>query len=166
MNRRIEVNPELAPVPVPAGVFHELCAHAVESAPEEECCGLIVGNALERYLRVVRCTNEMGALHEKDPERYPRDARSAFYMSQRDLESASRSADERGERITAVYHSHVGAGAYLSPMDLAFAEHAFFPFPDADQIVVTVFERTARDIAVFRRTEHGFMGHRGEPGDS
>jgi proteasome lid subunit RPN8/RPN11 len=166
VNRRIDVNPELAPVPVPLQVFHELCAHAVEAAPEEECCGLIVGNALERYLRVVRCANEMGALHKKDPKRYPRDAHSAFYMSHRDMETASASAQERGERITAVYHSHVGAGAYLSSLDLAFAEHAFFPFPDADQIVVTVFERTARDIAVFRRSGQGFAGHRGEPSGS
>ena len=166
MSRRIEVNPDLAPVRVPERVFHELCQHAVQAAPEEECCGLIVGNALERYLRVVRCANEMGAMHEKDPERYPRDARSAFYMSPGDLEKASHEAEERGERITAVYHSHIGAGAYLSAMDLAYAEHALFPFPDADQIVVTVVERTARDMAVFRRTAQGFVGHRIERVDS
>ena len=81
-------------------------------------------------------------------------------MSPTDIEKVSQEADERGERITAVYHSHIGAGAYLSEMDLAYAEHAFFPFPDADQIVVTVIERTARDIAVFRRSERGFEGHR------
>jgi proteasome lid subunit RPN8/RPN11 len=166
VNRRIDVNLELEPVPVPAQVFHELCAHAVQSAPEEECCGLIIGNALERYRRVVRCTNEMGALHNKDPQQFPRDARSAFYMSHKDLETATHSADECGETITAVYHSHVGAGAYLSPMDLAFAEHAFFPFPNADQIVVTVFERTAREVGVFRRSDRGFTGYRAEPGES
>lgn len=160
MTRRIEVNPELAPIAVPEKIFHELCAHAVEAAPEEECCGLIVGNALERYLRVVRCTNQMGALHREDPERYPRDARSAFYMSPSDIEKVSQEATERGERINAVYHSHIGAGAYLSPLDVAHAEHDFFPFPEADQIVVTVFEGSARDVAVFRRAGEGFEGHR------
>lgn len=162
MTRRIEVNPALAPVPVPEKIFHELCNHAVEAAPEEECCGLIVGNALQRYLRVVRCTNQMGALHREDPERYPRDARSAFYMSPSDIEKVNHEAEEAGERITAVYHSHVGAGAYLSALDVAHAAHDFFPFPDADQIVVTVFERSARDVAVFRRHGQGFEGHRVE----
>ena len=55
-----------------------------------------MGNSLTRYLRVVRCANVMGALHEKDPERYPRDARSAFYMSPSDVEKASQEAEERG----------------------------------------------------------------------
>ena len=161
--KRIEVDPTRDPIPLPARVYHELCAHAVQAAPEEECCGLIVGNALERYLRVVRCSNEMEALHQKDPERFPRDARSAFYMSPKDIDHASQEAEARGERVTAVYHSHVGAGAYLSPLDLAHAEHDFFPFPEADQIVVTVFERTARDVAVFRRSSAGFAGHAVEP---
>lgn len=166
MEKRIEVNPELAPIEVPERIFHEICAHAVQSAPEEECCGLIIGNALKRYLRVVRCSNVMGARHKEDPEGFPRDASSAFYMHPGDIEKVSQEAQERGEQISAVYHSHIGAGVYLSHLDLAYAEHDFFPFPDADQIVVAVIERTARDVAVFRRSERGFEGHRIERVDS
>ena len=43
--------------------------------------------------------------------------------------------------MTAVYHSHVDVGAYLSELDLEYAEHALFPFPGADQIVIAVHER-------------------------
>jgi proteasome lid subunit RPN8/RPN11 len=58
-----------------------------------------------------------------------------------------------------VYHSHVGADAYLSEMDLEYAAQPLFPFPDADQIVLQVFDRTVRRVAVFRRYAEGFVGH-------
>ena len=158
MQRRVELDETLPPVRVPARILHEICQHALESVPEE-CCGLIVGNELERYRHPVRCRNEMTALHHMDPDRYPRDGRAAYYMNDHDVARVRKEAEEAGEYVTAVYHSHIGAGAYLSALDLAHAEHAFFPFPDADQIVVPVFERTFRDIAVFQRGEVGFAGH-------
>ena len=165
MQRRVELDETLPPVRLPARILHEICQHALESLPEE-CCGLIVGNALERYRRPVRCRNEMTAPHHRDPERYPRDGRAAYYMNDHDVARVRREAEEAGECVTAVYHSHIGAGAYLSALDLAHAEHAFFPFPDADQIVVPVFERTFRDIAVFQRGEAGFAGHPVERAES
>lgn len=158
MDRKVEVDATLAPVRMRASILHELCQHALETLPEE-CCGLIVGNALERYLRVVRCRNEMTARHQRDPVVYPRDGRAAFYMSEHDYLKVWREAEEAGETVTAVYHSHVGAGPYLSEMDLAYAEHAGFPFPDADQIVLPVFERRVQNVAVFRRSGQGFTGH-------
>lgn len=157
MRRRVDLDLTLAPVPVPARLVQELCQHALEAEPEE-CCGLVVGSALERHLRSVRCRNIMTSLHEDDPRENPRDARSAFYMDPRDYERAAKEAEEAGLRITAVYHSHVGAGPYLSAMDLEYAEHPAFPFPDADQIVVSVFDRVVRDVGLFRRTPRGFVG--------
>lgn len=162
MPRSVEVDRSLSPVRIRAEVLHELCQHAVQEAPDE-CCGLIVGNALERHLRPVRCRNEMTVLHLEDPHKYPRNGASAFYMSDGDVLRVSRAAEEAGERITAVYHSHVGAGAYLSDLDLAYATHPLFPFPDADQIVVPVVEGTARGLGLFRRRGDDFAGHRIEP---
>lgn len=158
MASRVEVDQTRAPVRMPARILHELCQHALETLPEE-CCGLIVGNSLERYLRLVRCRNEMTAKHQQDRTTYPRDGRAAFYMNEHDYLKAWRDAEEAGELVTAVYHSHVGAGPYLSELDVAYAEHAGFPFPEADQIVVPVFERRVRDIAVFRRSDSRFAGH-------
>jgi proteasome lid subunit RPN8/RPN11 len=158
VQRRVEVDTTLPPVRMPAPILHELCQHAVEAFPEE-CCGLIVGNALERYRRVVRCTNEMTARHSEDPVAFPRDNRAAFYIPESDVLRARKEADEAGESVTAVYHSHVGSGAYLSEMDMEYAGHVFFPFQEADQIVVSVFERVARDISVFRPASGSFTGH-------
>lgn len=158
MARRVDVDQTLAPVRMPARILHELYQHALETLPEE-CCGLVVGNSLERYRRVVRCRNDMTARHNEEPTVYPRDNRSGFYMNEHDLLKALREAEEAGEIVTAVYHSHVGAGPYLSELDLAYAEHAGFPFPDADQIVVAVDERVVRDVGVFRRVGARFQGH-------
>lgn len=164
MARRVDLDHTLAPVSVPAPILHELCRHALENLPEE-CCGLIVGNSLERYLRAVSCRNDMTLRHRRDPTTYPRDGRAAFFMNPHDYDIALKEAEAAGESITAVYHSHVGAGPYLSEMDLAYAEHPGFPFPAADQIVLPVFERVVRDVALFRRTAGGFVGHPIEPVD-
>ncbi len=160
MTRRVEVDPSRDPIRIPSHIFDELCQHAREAEPEE-CCGLIIGNSLDRYHRLVRCRNEATARHEEDPVVYPRDGRAAFYMNEHDYLEAWRAAEEKGEQVTAVYHSHVGAGAYLSELDLAYAEHRFFPFPKADQIVIPVFDGRARwrDVGVFRRDGARFTGH-------
>jgi hypothetical protein len=50
----------------------------------------------------------------------------------------------------------VGAGAYLSKDDLAYARHALFPLPYADQIVLSVLERSVREIKIFVRSDGEF----------
>jgi len=158
---RIDVDPTRTPIRLPAPLLLELCNHALETLPEE-CCGLIFGDASERYRRVVRCRNVMTALHQKDPAVYPRDGRAAFYMSEHDYIKALEEAGTSGAQVTAVYHSHVGAGAYLSSMDLEYAEQPLFPFPEADQIVLPVYDRTVRTPGVFRRVSGRFVGHPAE----
>ncbi len=137
MRERIFVDPQLAPTLIPGRVLNELCTHALETRPEE-CCGLILGTETERFRVVHRCRNTMTLQHQGDPERYPRDGREAYYMSEVDCLRAQKDAESRGEEITAVYHSHVAAGVYLSEMDQGFAEHELFPFPFAAQIVLAV----------------------------
>jgi len=141
---------EPAPVWIPRQVLTELYEHARESEPEE-CCGLVLSEGKLRYGRAVRCQNEMTRRHGEDPERFPRDSRAAYYMSVRDVLEVSREADRRSERVTAVYHSHVGAAAYLSEIDLSYARDTLFPFPDADQIVLSVIEHRVREIKLFVR---------------
>ena len=164
MRQRVDPDRTLAPVPMPAKVVHEICQHAVNEEPWE-CCGLVVGSSQARYMQAVRCTNIMNKKNQEDPAAYPRDGRSAFFMDPQEYGRALQAAESAGLSITAVYHSHVGAGPYLSEMDLAYAEHAGFPFPEADQIVVSVYDRVVRDVALFRRTGKGFVGHRVEPVD-
>jgi len=134
---------------------------AVHSDPEE-CCGLILGDDALRFRHVYRCHNDMTARHNEDPIRFPRDNRSGFYMRDADIDRAQREAARSGLRVTAVYHSHVGAGAYLSETDLEYAEHGFSRFPGADWIVLDVFGRSVRRVALFRAGTDGFRGHRVE----
>jgi proteasome lid subunit RPN8/RPN11 len=157
----VEVDHALPPVVIPGRILNELYAHALETLPEE-CCGLILGTAEDRFRRPLRCHNVMTQLHQSEPATYPRDGREAFWMHAPDHLRAREQAAEAGEEITAVYHSHVGVGAYLSDEDLRYAEHEFFPFPDADHIVIAVreLERKVDAVALFRREGigHPFRG--------
>jgi proteasome lid subunit RPN8/RPN11 len=148
--KRVELNPSLAPAPMPRRVLNEMCAHALETLPEE-CCGLVTGRDGSRFRSVYRCRNTMTLQHRSDSVAYPRDGREAYYMSELDYLKAQRDAQEQGEVVTAVYHSHVAAGAYLSEMDREYAEHELFPFPDAAQIVLAVGEGKVVEVGIFRR---------------
>ncbi len=151
MSRRVEVDENLEPIVIPGRILNELCAHALETLPEE-CCGLIMGDDDRRYREVARCRNDMTQQHRLDPVTYPRTGEKAFLMNPHDYVEAQRQAGQNGNRVTAVYHSHVGAGAYLSEMDLEYATREGFPYPGADQIVVAVHESDARGlVGVFTR---------------
>lgn len=146
--QRVDIDLSLAPVEVAGRVVNEFCAHALESMPEE-CCGLLSGNALVRFRSVHRCRNEMTKMHQQDPQSFPRDGREAFYMNELDYCRAQESATSVAESITAVYHSHVGYGAYLSEMDQEFATNELFPFPGVDHIVISMIDRKVSQLGLF-----------------
>ena len=145
---RIELNRELEPVPLPASLMSEICGHALDAAPEE-CCGLVMGTLQRRFERPCRISNIMTKMHLSDPISFPRDARQAYYMTEVEYLRALQEAEASGRFITAVYHSHVDAGAYLSEEDLAYAEHPLFPFPGAAQIVISVVGGRVKEAAIF-----------------
>jgi proteasome lid subunit RPN8/RPN11 len=163
MGRRADVDETLQRVRMPGRILNEMCTHALETQPEE-CCGLIVGHAAERYQGVVRCRNDMTQRHQNDPIADPRDGREAFYMNEHDYMRAQEKAEGDRLEVTAVYHSHVGSAVYLSEMDLGYAESALFPFPDADHIVISVSGKVL-GLGLFRRNGPGgsFIGSVVEP---
>ena len=55
--------------------FDAITAHALDAYPEE-CCGVILSRGGGEEVR--RLENIQNTLHEKDPETYPRDARTAL----------------------------------------------------------------------------------------
>lgn len=141
----------------PRPVLSEICAHALETLPEE-CCGLVLGTADERYRSVTRCRNDATARHRRDPERFARDGREAFHMNEIDTLEALERAEARGERVTVVYHSHVNCGAYFSELDQEYAEPE--PFPGAEHLVVSMVGGRVQDLSLFRRDATGeFVGH-------
>jgi proteasome lid subunit RPN8/RPN11 len=166
VRRRVDVDEALQRVAVPGRILNEIRTHALESRPEE-CCGLLIGDDREAYKRVERCRNEMTQRHMQDPQQFTRDGTAAFYMSAADIQRVLTEIDGGQERVSAVYHSHVGAGTYLSEMDLEYAEHQHFPFPEADQIVIEVYsgEAGVGRVGLFQRdgADRPFQGRLVDP---
>jgi proteasome lid subunit RPN8/RPN11 len=151
---RIDIDESLARLVLPASLWDELTEHALSERPEE-CCGLILGDVFERYRRSLRCRNEMTELNRQDPGRYPRDGRAAFHMNPIDYMKAEEEVRASGEWITAIYHSHVEFGLYLSKLDLDFAISEACPFPEADQLVLSVREGQVEGMGMFQRDIDG-----------
>ena len=84
--------------------------HAVETYPEE-CCGVILGG--DGGDEVHRLVNIQNRLHATDPETFPRDARIAYTMDRKELDTVLEQGERRGMSLKAVYHSHPDHDAYL-----------------------------------------------------
>ena len=137
---RITADPTRPPLDVPNPVLNQIYEEAIKACGErgEECCGLLVGDDESPFREAHACENDMNLHHQRDPRSHPRDARHAFHMRETDYQRVSREAEQRGLRVTGIYHSHVNADAYFSELDQAFASQRLFPFPDAVHIVVSV----------------------------
>lgn len=142
------VDASLEPARLAREVLLEVFQHARECYPEE-CCGLLLGRDAHGPLRVLRCANVQSARAARGESDL--DARRAFWIDEQELLQALREADQRGERLVAVYHSHVDTAAYLSFTDLA---GALGPdgrplYPGAQQLVLSVRESGVGDAALF-----------------
>ena len=121
--------------------------HAVSEYPGESC-GVIVARTSER--RLIRCRNVQDDLHRRDPDRYPRDARTAYYIDPADLLKIGRLEGD-GFGVAVIYHSHVDAGAYFSETDRKQALVGGEPaYPDATYVVTSVVGGRADAVAAFR----------------
>ena len=94
----------------------ELEAIRKQAADEypSESCGLVFVRGAERLL--LPCRNDQDAKHAEDPQRYPRDARTAYYIHADDLRRIGQ-LEVQGYSMAVIYHSHVDVGAYFSPTD-------------------------------------------------
>ena len=132
---------------VTADELRQIRDHAVSEYPSESC-GVIVARRGER--RLIRCRNVQDDLHRRDPERYPRDARTAYYIDPSDLLKIGRLEGD-GFGVAVIYHSHIDAGAYFSETDRKQALVGGEPaYPDATYIVTSVVGGRADAIAAFR----------------
>ena len=120
--------------------------HAREAYPDE-CCGLIIGpppaqGDKEENLSLSPCENVQNEMHEKDPEIYPRTARRAFLIDPFEFERIVRRAEEAGEVVRGIFHSHPDEDAYFSQEDVdAAVPFGDIPaFPDAGHVVMSVRE--------------------------
>lgn len=127
--------------------WNEISRHSQETFPEE-CCGIILSNGMKDQVR--RLENIQNKLHALDPATYPRTAAIAYAVDPRELESVIDDADNAGAKLKAFYHSHPDHEAYFSAEDKAFATPFGEPtFPNAAQIVVSVYNRAVKAIKAF-----------------
>ena len=103
---------------IPRRIYDELLQHAREEAPNE-CCGLI-GGTDEVAKTVYRARNA-----EASPLRYNLDPQDQFRIMTE--------MDERGEELSAIYHSHTASPAYPSQTDINLAA-----YPDTLYLIVSL----------------------------
>ncbi|GIW43185.1 MAG: hypothetical protein KatS3mg077_0467 [Candidatus Binatia bacterium] len=129
-------------------VWRAIRAHAEETYPEE-CCGLVV--VREGSPRVVRVRNVQNELHARDPEAFPRTAKTAYSMDYEEVAPLLEDAYRGAIRILAFYHSHPDHDAYFSAEDRAAAE-GWLDDPNyaaAVQLVVSVREGKVVDVKAY-----------------
>ena len=120
---------------------------AVDEYPRESC-GVVLTRGRARQL--IKCRNIQDQLHAKDPQRHPRDARTAYFIDPQDLLKIGRLEGD-GFDVAVIYHSHVDAGAYFSPTDKQQALIDGEPmYPAATYIVTSVVGGRAEASAGFR----------------
>jgi proteasome lid subunit RPN8/RPN11 len=140
-------------------VLLEVYEHARECYPEE-CCGVLVGPRGEAPRRAYRCTNVQNRLYAAGKSTL--DARHGFWIDETDLMTVTREAEEAGEQVMAVYHSHVDTGAYLSQADVrgALGPGGEPLWPAIGYLVVSVQGGTVRGAGYFEwdEGEGAFVG--------
>lgn len=87
----------------------------VESTYPEEGCGLVFNGPTG--LRVQPMTNVYDKYHAKLPAQFPRTNRTAYRMDELQLERAISEAENVGESLVGIFHSHCDVGAYFSKED-------------------------------------------------
>ena len=114
-------------------IYEQIEEHAREEAPNE-CCGLIGGVDGEART-LYRAKNA-----EASPLRYNLDPQDQFRIM--------REMEDRGEELSAIYHSHTHSEAYPSETDVKLAF-----YPEARYIVVSLTDRENPVIRSFFITD-------------
>ena len=129
-------------------------SQAVEEYPFE-ACGVILARGGER--RLLRCRNAQNELHARDPQRHPRDARTAYYIDPKDLLRIG-DLEREGFGVAVIYHSHVDAGAYFSETDRRQALVGSEPaHPSAVYVVASVVAGALDEMKAFQWNGRSFV---------
>jgi proteasome lid subunit RPN8/RPN11 len=120
----------------------------VERAYPSEGCGLILRGP--QGLRVRPMRNAYDELKRRASDRFPRTSATAYQFDPKEWLRASMEADDAGEQILCVYHSHVNVGAYFSAEDRLMAAPEGSPLlPAVSYLVVAVDSGRATQVRLF-----------------
>ena len=129
-------------------IIDKIYEHSLKEYPDE-CCGIITGNGEIQTVHL--CENIQNRMHAEDPARFPRDARTAYFIDRTAFDSIISSSLKKGEQVLALYHSHAEHEAYFSEEDVA-AQTVFGEpeFPEAIHVVISVMDREIHDLKYFK----------------
>jgi proteasome lid subunit RPN8/RPN11 len=122
-----------------------IAAHITAYYPREACGLLLAGEAGPR---AELADNLADKYHALDPDAYPRTAERAYVLDPLLIARAER----RGERLVAIFHSHVRVGAYFSEEDVRQALSPFDDgplYPGVDYVVFDAQDDGVRGFEVF-----------------
>ena len=115
-----------------------------------ECCGIITYGPDGGAAQVHPCVNIQERLHAEDPERYPRRARTAYYIDSQELYRIVSGAEKAGGGVAGFYHSHIDCDAYFSAEDkeraMVWGEPAY---PEAVYPVFAVYGGEVKEYKCF-----------------
>ncbi len=102
-------------------VLDMMIYHAEKNYPEETC-GIVIGpQGIDKAIGVFPVKNIQNDLHAKDPQKYTRDARTAYFMDPHEVRIVEKEAASKNFEIKLYYHSHPDHGVYFSEEDKAMA---------------------------------------------
>ena len=131
--------------------WNAISRHAQQCFPDE-CCGIVLAHDAQEIVQPLE--NIQNKLHALDPETYPRTAVIAYAMDLNELERVIDHGARSGAKLKAFYHSHPDHDAYFSAEDKLFASPFGEPtFPNAAQIVVSIYGREVKRICAFAWSE-------------
>ncbi len=124
-----------------------------EKCYPHEGCGFVIGslvNGKRIASNVIAVNNIQNDVHAKDPQRYPRDAKTAYTIDPKDMERIEKEALKNNQKILCIFHSHPEHGVYFSAEDKGMAAPWGEPlFPDLSYIVVSVYGGEVKNSSEF-----------------
>ncbi len=125
-------------------VLKQICLHAEREYPFE-ACGLMIGpKEKENAIGVFPIKNIQNDLHAQDPQKYTRDAKTAYYMDPTQMKIVEKEAQSKNFDTKVVYHSHPDHDVYFSEEDKLMAAPWGEPnHPGVSWVVISVKEGKA-----------------------
>jgi proteasome lid subunit RPN8/RPN11 len=142
-------------VSLPDQVRRGLVAEAERCYPREACGLIFDGSAGPR---VQPMENVIDRYHQRDPQRFPRTSATGYLIDPLRQLAALEAAEQAGERLLSVFHSHVEVGAYFSEEDRAMAltEGGVPLLPGVSYLVLSVRRGRCDDLREFQFSDGRF----------
>lgn len=131
-------------------VLEQICLHAEREYPKE-ACGMILGpQGKDHAIGVFPIKNIQDELHGQDPEKYPRTAKTAYYMDPGQMRTVEKEAASKQFELKVIYHSHPDHEVYFSEEDKLMAAPWGEPNnPHLTWIVISVINGKAKKASAF-----------------